>query len=312
MSQAVAIFTPSALLTVTIERSAVGEDQMHIHLGGQGVWVARMIARWGVRSLLCATFGGETGAVARSLLADDNVEVHAAAVRAWNGGYVHDRRTGSRSELVEVPPGTLLRHEIDDLYSTTLAASFNAELCVLTGTHRHPVLPDAVYRRLAHDLHSNGVRVLADVSGDQLSAVLEGGVTMIKVSEEDLRRDGTLGSMDNGGDPMGRALEQLVEMGAEHAVISCGERPAHALIDGERYEVVTPTMAPVDHRGAGDAMTGVLAVGLARELSADQLLRRAAAAGAATVVRHGYATGSLEAIESLARKVIVRRVPRAR
>jgi 1-phosphofructokinase len=306
--RSVTVFAPTPLITVTVERSAAGDDQLHIHLGGQGIWVGRLVARLGVPVSLCTALGGETGAVAAHLLEQTGIEIRSVSTVGWNGGYLHDRRLGERQVLADVGPGPLLRHELDDLYSMTLASAFESGVCVLTGTHLYPVVPDSVYRRLAHDCHANGIPVITDLSGSQLNAALDGGVTLVKVSRDDMIRDGWMEPGDSGLAACETALAQLVEAGADGAVISCGADPAQVLIDGVRYEVITPVMETVDHRGAGDAMTGMLAVGILRGLPTEELLRSASAAGAATVVRHGYATGTLDAVNALAHMVEVRRL----
>ena len=299
---AVAVFAPSPLVTITLERSTTELDQLHIHLGGQGVWVARLVTRLGLPATLCGIFGGETGDVAQFLTHDDTFELRAVKASAWNGAHVHDRRSGDRRILVDVPPAPLSRHELDDLYSVTIAAALECGVCVLTGTHRHPVVPDEMYRRLAHDLHAHGVIVIADLSDSLLTSALEGGVTLVKVSEEELRRDGRFGDDD---DDVWKPVDQILRSGAEHVVVSRGHEPCFASIGGHRFEVHAPTMDAVDPRGAGDAMTGMLAAGMASGWSTVQLLRLSAAAGAATVMRHGFATGTRDSIEALSTLVDV-------
>ena len=105
----VCVFAPAPLLTVTIEsRHAAGQaeeeedgdgraddGELHLHVGGQGFWVARLLATLGPEVVLCASFGGETGAVARSLLEREPcLTVRPVDVGAANGAYVHDRRSG--------------------------------------------------------------------------------------------------------------------------------------------------------------------------------------------------------------------------
>jgi len=63
----VCVFAPSPLLTVTVEHDVHEFDQLHVHVGGQGLWIARMVRTLGMRPQLCAVFGGETGQVARYL-----------------------------------------------------------------------------------------------------------------------------------------------------------------------------------------------------------------------------------------------------
>ena len=103
----------------------------------------------------------------------------AIAAQGWNGGYVHDRRSGERRPIVQVPSPSLTRHEVDDLYSAMVAAGLAAGVAVLTGPARPGLLPADVYRRLARDLGGNGVSVVADLSGEVLRAIA-GGVRFLK------------------------------------------------------------------------------------------------------------------------------------
>lgn len=57
----IAVFSPTPLLTVTIEARSDGGPELHVHAGGQGFWVARMIARLGEPVALCAPFGEDAG-----------------------------------------------------------------------------------------------------------------------------------------------------------------------------------------------------------------------------------------------------------
>ncbi|HEV8298471.1 MAG TPA: hypothetical protein VGQ20_14295, partial [Acidimicrobiales bacterium] len=65
---AVCVFAPVPLLTVTIEQLGDRGPEVHLHAGGQGVWIARMANILGARSVLCTILGGETGGVFESVL----------------------------------------------------------------------------------------------------------------------------------------------------------------------------------------------------------------------------------------------------
>ena len=75
------VFAPSPLLTVTIEAFPEGDEQrddagdLHLHAGGQGFWIARLLGELGVAVQLCATFGGETGEVVRSRIVAGGVDL---------------------------------------------------------------------------------------------------------------------------------------------------------------------------------------------------------------------------------------------
>src|SRR4051794_6633153 len=53
----IAVFGPDPLLTVAIERRADGGDELHLHAGGQGVWVARIARELGGDPVLCGFAG---------------------------------------------------------------------------------------------------------------------------------------------------------------------------------------------------------------------------------------------------------------
>ncbi len=299
----VCVFSAAPLLTVTVEGIA-GSPEVHLHAGGQGFWVARLVARLGPAATLCAPFGGEPGDVLRMLVDHDGVGLRAVSMAGANGVYVQDRRDGERTVVVETNQPSLDRHELDDLYTATIGAALESGVCVLTGVPRDDVIPVETFRRLASDLRANGVTVIADLSGAQLRAALEGGIDLLKVSHEELLADGW--STHDDVEHLTGAIDALHDAGAVHAVVSRAEQPALASFGGRRYVVEAPPMEVVDHHGAGDSMTAALAVATARELPFDHALRFAAAAGSLNVTRHGLGSGDPHTIEQLTANVVVR------
>jgi 1-phosphofructokinase len=265
-----------------------------------------MATSFGAQVTLCSPFGGETGELARLLAEREGFEVDAVQTAGWTGAYVHDRRGGEREELLHVAPQVLSRHEVDDLYSAALASALACGTCIITGTHLHRVLDHDLYRRLASDLRANDVAVVADLCGEPLRALLEGKPFTVKISHEELVSDGWAE-----GDEVPQLLagiDRLHAAGAERVVLSRAGDPAIASIDGVRYEVRSPSMEVVDPRGAGDAMTAALGVAAAAKLDVSDALRLAGAAGAATVTRHGLATGKNAAVVAIAQRVEVTRL----
>ncbi len=294
------MFAPAPLLTVTIESKPDDsrDDEVHLHAGGQGFWISRLVAELGVDVVLCGSFGGETGRVVRALIDSEGVTVRGIAAGGSNGTYVHDRRSGQRVETASMAGDPLTRHELDELYGIVLLEGMESDVTVLGGPTGPPIIPPSTYRRLAVDLRANGGKVVADLSGDPLGEVLQGGVDVLKVSEEELVDEGRISDKDPAA--VAAALRVLATEGATHVVATRAEEPALALVDDSLVVIKPPQLTAADHRGAGDSLTAGIAATLATGGDLVEGLRLGAAAGALNVTRRGLATGRRAEIERLA------------
>jgi 1-phosphofructokinase len=293
------VFAPSPLLTVTVEAAGTPGQEIHLHAGGQGFWVARMAALLGVQVSLCCALGGESGAVLRALIARENVEPLSVDCAASNGVYIHARRGGVREQLARTASKRLSRHEADELYGLALSAALDANVALLTGVDPSSVLDSEIYRRLAGDLKSNGVTVIADLAGSSLKAALAGGLDLLKISEEEVLSGG-LAHSASVTDLM-EALQGLHDSGAQTVLISRAEEPALVLDGaGGRYlELVGPRVEALEPRGTGDSMFAALGASLAGGQELDAALRLAMAAGCLNATRHGLGTGTRQQIQRL-------------
>jgi 1-phosphofructokinase len=300
----IAVFSPAPRLTITIEAGPNRLDEPHLHVGGQGPWSARMATILGAEVLLCVPLGGETGSVVAHLLARSPLRLRVVNVRGDTAMYLHDRRGGSRRELAATHEPRLDRHELDDLYNVTFGAALESGVALLTGTVDPCVVDAGHYRRLVGDLRGNGVRVVVDLAGPQLLAAVDAGADVVKVSHDELRDSGCIGGITPA--EIDRGIDHLLARGAGDVIVTRAGEPALAAVGGARYEIVPPPLATVDHRGAGDSMTGALTAALAQERDPLDAVRVGVAAGALNVTRHGLATGIREAIEAASRRVEVR------
>ncbi|WP_245674014.1 1-phosphofructokinase family hexose kinase [Actinoplanes rectilineatus] len=297
----VMVFAPAPQLTVTIEQHH-DEPELHVHPGGQGIWQTRMITLLGARVTLCAAAGGEVGRVLSPLLEQlTGVTLRLVMREHGSGWYVHDRRGGTREEIAERPGVPLSRHELDELYNLSLAEGLRAGIAVLSGPAHPSVIHPDVYGRLAADLRANGCRVIADLCGRHLAAVLEAGISVLKISHEELIADGT--APDGSTAALTEALIKLHDGGAETVLVSRADEGALALFDGEIHEVALPRLTPAEHRGAGDSMTAGVAAVLARGGPMHEAVRTGTAAGALNVTRHGLGTGHVDAVRVLTERV---------
>jgi len=301
----VTIFAPSPILTVTVEDHPSG-GEIHIHAGGQGVWQARMLLRFGVSVTMCCVLTGETGVVLGHLLEDEGITVVATHREGRGSAYLHDRRGGRRIEVAEEAGDPLGRHELDALYGAVLKDGLASRLVILSGPVGEDALPADTYRRLGSDLRTAGARVLVDLAGERLVAAIEGGVDVLKVSDEELEADGFVA--DVSVEAIMGAMRTLHGRGARTVIVSRSSEPLLLLDEDGFLEVTTPELEVADTRGAGDSLTAGVAAGMVRGESPRDAVTLGAAAGALNVTRHGLGTGDPEAIAQLRKQVSVREV----
>ncbi|HWL42609.1 MAG TPA: PfkB family carbohydrate kinase [Ilumatobacter sp.] len=294
-----AVLAPLLYLTVTVEEERDAPD-VHLHPGGQGFWIARMIEVLGADACLVAPIGGEAGAVVAALLPGWEIDLLAVPASIATPTQVHDRRSGDRNEIVGLHLPQLDRHGVDDLYAAALEAALTSDALVLT-SGGNEVWPDDAYGRLLHDLAGRDTPIFADLHGPVLDVILEAGtITVLKVSEEDLAEDGwPMGSEEQAAD----AARQLHERGASTVVVSRAAEPAIACVEGDLIRVIPPSLAVVDHTGAGDSMTAGMTVGHLLGLTWVEAIRLGAAAGAGNVTRRGLGSGRAELIAELSELV---------
>lgn len=298
----VTIFAPAPTLTVTVE-SAGGDDQIHIHAGGQGVWQARMLRRLGISVTVCCTLAGEAGEVIRHLLEDDGIRVVAIDRQGRGSAYVQDRRGGERVTIGEEGGDPLERHDLDELYTVLIRESMRSEIVILSGPADDDVLPADTYRRLAADLQPAGCTVVVDLAGERLDAALQGGIDVLKISDEELREHGLT---DESTEGVVEAMRGFRDRGARTVIVTRAGDPLLMLDDEGVLEVTPPTLEVADSHGAGDSLTAGVVAGLVRGEPTRIAVTLGAAAGAMNVTRHGLGTGDAETIAGLRERVSTR------
>ena len=303
----ITVFGPHPLLTVAIERrpgDSAGGDDIHLHAGGQGVWVSRSAATLGAEPVLCGFVGAETGQVLRPLLEALPGERHLVRTAGPSGCYVVDRREGSRtivSQSWTTPPS---RHELDDLFSATCGAALASDALVVGNPFPGHLLPLDLYSNLVADVQGSGVPVYVDLSAPRLDSALEGSPALVKLNDWELAE--FLSAPVDTPERLRAGAELLKERGAGTVVVTRGGEPALVVGEERALELVPPRLDRGYREGCGDAMMGAMAAVLGRGDGLERALVVGAAAGAATFLRHGLATGTADVIEALTGRVGLR------
>lgn len=300
----VAIFSPNPLLTITIEARGEGRDDVHLHPGGQGVWVAKAAGELGAAPVLGGFLGGEIGAVLEPLLGHLAGERRLVHTEATSGCLVFDRRGGERVLLSQVTSDPPPRHQLDDLLSLTTAAALESDVLVLCNPYPGDACPLEVFASLTANARSSGIPALVDLSSPRLESALEGRPHLVKINDWELAQF-VAGPVD-GPQRLLAAAERLRERGAANVIITRGPDPALVLYGDTASWLVPPRFDRGAREGCGDTMMGALAAGIALARPWDETLITAAAAGAVNFLRRGLGTGRRQVIEEIADDVELR------
>ena len=299
----IAVFGPSPLLTVTVEALPADRDDIHLHPGGQGVWVTRTAGELGAEPILCAFIGGETGVVLEPLLEALPGELRLVRTATANGCAVVDRRQGERRVVAAHWSEPVSRHEIDDLVSIACAEALNSEALAVCGGYPAEVVPDTVYGELVATARANGVPSFVDLSSPSLEGALEACPDVVKINDWQLA-EWLSAPVD--GTRWRPSAERLLAAGAGAAVVTRAGEPALAVRDGQAWELVPPRLERGFREGCGDSMLGAMAAATAAGESWEDSLVLGAAAGAACFLRQGLGSAKREVIDELAERVELR------
>jgi 1-phosphofructokinase len=300
----VTVFGPNPLLAITIERLGESDDDIHIHPGGQGVWVTRMAGEMGAYPILCGFTGGETGTLLRVLIDELPGESRLVETVTPSGSYVIDRRSGDRETIATAWSEPATRHEIDDLFSVTCATAIDSKVLVVCGPVPSDAVPVDLYGRLVRDVRRHGTTVVVDLSPPRLDSALEGAPDIVKLDEWQLA-EFVAGPVSAPAE-FRAAAAKVLERGAKTVIVTRGGEPALVLSDNRSWELVPPQFEAGASEGSGDSMVGALAAAIAEGIDWDEAIRIGAAAGATNFLRHGLGTGSRKVVEELLPRVELR------
>lgn len=298
---AITVLCPEPILRVTLEVAATGGAAAALAVDGRGVRAARMARELGARVTLCAPFGGGAGHAARALVTREGLAVRSVAERGDTGIVVDAGAAPPPGPATASPSPPLHRDDIDALHAATVTEGLRSDVTLLSGAQRSGRIDPTAYRRIAADLRTNGAVVVADVAGRALDGTLAAGVDLLRVGLDDLREAGRAG--DGSRHDIAHAITCMRADGAREVVVTRGERPAIAWAEGRLWEIAGPRFEAAAPRGAGDALCGAIAAGLARGGSTVTALRLGAAAGALAATRRGRPQDARLEIEALVAQV---------
>jgi 1-phosphofructokinase family hexose kinase len=256
--------------------------------GGKGINVARALKRLDVPVVATGLAGGRTGTrIVEELTAEailnDFVRIGG---ESRTSTAVVDPTAGTYTEINEWGPKAT-ESELAILTEKLHYLSRSAEVVVFAGSLPRGV-HDGWYADTVRELGRRGVQVVLDTEGEPLRLALEAEPFLVSPNQREA--EGIVGQELEDEDDFLMALDALAELGARNVQITL-DSGCFLLVRQERqvrrYRATAPRLEPVSTVGAGDVL---LARWIAERLegqNAEDALRAAVAAGAASCLEVG-------------------------
>lgn len=229
----------------------------HLHPGGKGVNVTRVLLAHGVPGRAVLPVAGPEGDQLVTLLAADGVPSVVVPVTGRTRSNVTiAERDGTVTKLNE-PGAALTPGELDDVLARALDGVAPGAWAVLCGS-LPPGVPADGYATMTHALRDAGLAVAVDTSGPALGHAVAAGPDLVKPNADELAS--AVGRPLRDLADVVAAATELRERGACRVLVSLGADGAVLVDDGG---VLAGECVPAEARstvGAGDAfLAGFLA-----------------------------------------------------
>lgn len=275
--------SPCVDVTVRLNKFALGKTNVAgekiVTYAGKANNVALGVSRLGGAAFVTGFMYNENGSLFEKALDKEGIPFSFI----WNPGRVREnyKFIDGKGLLTEVNEEgrEVAGEKLRDLLDFVRVQAAKSEAAVISGGAPKGT-PASFYKDLV--TAAKGAKIVAaDTYGDRLKAALEAGVDLIKPNLDEL--SATLGGEFSARNEQLAGARALAEAGAKHVLLSLGGEGS-ILTDGEETYYAEGVRVAVESTvGAGDAMLAAATKSLAEGLPLAEILRRAAAAGTASV-----------------------------
>ncbi len=256
--------------------------------GGKGINVARALKRLDVPVVATGLAGGRTGTriveeLTSEAILNDFVRI---ADESRTSTAVVDPTAASYTEINEWGPH-VEPDELEHLREKLRYLSSGADFVVFAGTLPRGVAED-FYAEEMRELNRRGIRTVLDSEGEPLRLGIEAEPFI--VSPNQVEAEALVGQEFTDTDDFVIALDDIAEQGARNVLISY-ETGCYALLREERqvrrFRADCERIEAISAVGAGDVLLAAFIAARAAGRGAEESLRAAVSAGAASTLEVG-------------------------
>jgi 1-phosphofructokinase family hexose kinase len=256
--------------------------------GGKGINVARALKRLDVPVVAMGLAGGRTGTrlveeLTSEAILNDFVRI---AGESRTSTAVVDPTAGTHTEINEWGPKATER-ELEMLLEKLQYVSRSADMVVLAGSLPRSVRDDW-YAVAIRELNRRGVRVALDAEGESLRHGLDAEPFLVSPNQREA--EAIVDQELEDDEDFVMALDTLADLGAQNVVMTMETGAFARVREGRRvrrFRATAPQVEPVSTVGTGDVLLAQWIAARLDERSAEEALRLAVAAGAASCLEVG-------------------------
>ena len=288
-------FTPNPCIerTLSVEEFARGQghrvasENLRVTAGGKGINAARVAQKFGASVRVLAPVG--TGQIAqfRALLQADRLEADLIEVEADTRTATNIVHADGYTELVEagnplsIPNGGEILNRFGKHLQT-------CKVAVIGGSYP-PSAPNIDWSlhatMMCESAAGAGKRVLYDGKGEPFARALKSDAPPWAIKPNLVEASELLDRDLTAPDAQQRAVRELMQMGVEIVLLSCGARGLWLGYEGQIEWLVAPKIEEVSPVGSGDSLVGAFVAHWLQSGDVYQAARWGVAAGGANAAQ---------------------------
>lgn len=257
-----------------------------VQLGGKGITVGRMLNNLKVKNFPILALGGVVGKSISRMV--KNEYDHWLFLDTEGDSRIDVIIQGVGSDTRFNPPAPpLAKDELEKLYYFFDRNLTFGDVLILAGSTGSEV--ETFYADICKKYENVGAKIILDTTKKALTSALPYHPYMIKPNDDELAQ--TIGRQLNSEDEIIKAGLELKENGPKTLMITLGSRGAiYIAEDGSVYRASNAVGKQVSAVGAGDSSIAGFVKGIVENVSMEDRLRYAMAAGGATAFSKGLGT----------------------
>jgi 1-phosphofructokinase len=296
---------PAIDKSLIVARFAVGKtnrgEVTRTDAGGKGINVAKAVKQFGVEVCALGFVAGSNSRFILEALAASGIPADFSNVPGETrvNLKIRDPVYGTETELNE-PGFQVFPEHLQAMREKIKEYSPRCEVMIFSGS-LPPGAPPETFAELITIASALGAKCMLDTAGPALRHGLEARPLLLKPNRAEVEE--LLQVPLRTRRELAEAARQLLEMGAEEAVISMGADGAVAATKRDLLSARPPAVASRSSVGAGDAMVAALAYGEVNHLCFRDSFCLAMAASAAAVTMEGSKVAEPALVQSLLAQV---------